>query len=241
MLKMVRKVKRWLSHRMVGSKKPWLDQLSAAGKPSAEQVFTHIYANNVWGDAESASGVGSNLEQTRLLRAKLPVLLRELGVQRLLDIPCGDFHWLSRVDLGVASYLGADIVAALVAANQARHGRDEPGRSIAFTAMDLLAGPLPCVDLVLCRDCLVHLSNDDVRQALRQIKRSGSTHLLTTTYPTRANDKDIRTGEWRPLNLQAAPFALPTPAAAMLEGCTERNGRFPDKTLALWRTADLPG
>jgi hypothetical protein len=241
MFKVVRKVKRWLSHRMAGSKKPWLDQLSAQGKPSAEQVFTHIYANNVWGDAESASGVGSNLEQTRLLREKLPALLHELGVQRMLDIPCGDFHWLGRVELGVASYLGADIVAPLVAANQAKYGRDEAGKSIAFAALNLLADPLPCVDLVLCRDCLVHLSNADVRQALAQIKRSGSTYLLTTTYPTRANDKDIRTGEWRPLNLQAAPFALPPPTLAILEGCTERNGRFPDKTLALWRTADLPG
>jgi hypothetical protein len=240
MLKVVRKVKRWLNHRIYGSKKPWLDRLSTAGKPSAEQVFTHIYANNVWGDTESASGVGSNLLQTKTLRERLPSLLRELGVQRMLDIPCGDFHWLSRVDLGVGSYLGTDIVAPLVATNQQRYGRDEPGRSITFTAMDLLTGPLPCVDLILCRDCLVHLSNEDALQALRQIKRSGSTYLLTTTYPTRSNDKDIRTGEWRPLNLQAAPFGLPAPDVAILEGCTERGGRFPDKTLALWKIADLP-
>ena len=220
MLRAIRKIKRWLNYRIHGSKKPWLDQLAAT---SPEQIFTHIFANNLWGDAESASGVGSNLVQTKILREQLPSLLRGLGVRSMLDIPCGDYYWLSQVELGVSTYIGADIVEELIRNNQTRFTRGEPGRSISFVKLNLLGSELPRVDLVLCRDCLVHFSNADVQQALRQIKQNGSTYLLTTTYPKRRNEQDIRTGAWRPINLQAAPFNLPKPTLTIHEGCTERN------------------
>ena len=35
---------------------------------STEEVFTHIYLENKWGDEESRSGKGSNLEVTESLR-----------------------------------------------------------------------------------------------------------------------------------------------------------------------------
>lgn len=235
MLKLVRKIKRWFK----GRDKAWLEPTPNGAAPSAEQVFSYIYSNNVWGDAESASGVGSNLKQTRVLREQLPGLLKDLDVRSMLDIPCGDFHWLSQTALPVESYLGADIVKAIVETNQSRHARSEGNRSIRFEHLNLLESNLPRVDLILCRDCLVHFSTADVWRALRQIQGSGSTYFLTTTYPGRANDGDIRTGEWRPLNLESAPFLLPKPRLTLLEGCTERKGRFPDKSLALWAIADL--
>jgi hypothetical protein len=46
---------------------------------------------------------------------------------------------------------------------------------------DLTRDPLPKVDLVLCRDCLVHLSFDDIYESLDNLRRSGSMLLLTTT------------------------------------------------------------
>ncbi len=235
MLKLMRKIKRWFK----GRDKAWLEPTPNGTAPSAEQVFSYIYSNNVWGDAESASGVGSNLKQTRVLREQLPGLLKDLDVRSMLDIPCGDFHWLNQTALPVESYLGADIVKAIVETNQSRHARSEGNRSIRFEHLNLLESNLPRVDLILCRDCLVHFSTADVWRALRQIQGSGSTYLLTTTYPGRANDGDIRTGEWRPLNLEGAPFLLPKPRLTLLEGCTERKGRFPDKSLALWAIADL--
>ncbi len=241
-VKIVRKLKRWLNYRLLGTKTPWINKVDPKSPTATEQIFTNIYTENVWHDPESISGAGSNLIQTKVLRERLPRLIRELGIQNMLDIPCGDFNWLSQTRLDVSNYLGADIVEKLVAANQKRYRLDEPDRSISFSKMNLLTGPLPRHDLILCRDCLVHFSDSDVAQALRQIKRSGSTYLLTTTFPPpRANDKDIQTGEWRALNLEVAPFHLPKPLLTILEGATERKGRFPDKTLALWKIADLPG
>jgi hypothetical protein len=64
--------------------------------------------------------------------------------------------------------------------------------------------------------------------------------LLTTTFPAAADNEDIVTGDWRVLNLECSPFDFPPPMELLNEGCTEAGGRFADKSLGLWRIADLP-
>ena len=68
------------------------DQLH--GKNLSE-IFTYIYDTNLWGSAESQSGVGSEDSATRTLRLEIPRLLRQWNARILLDLPCGDFGWLS--------------------------------------------------------------------------------------------------------------------------------------------------
>jgi len=97
----------------------------------------------------------------------------------------------------------------------------------------LIEDHLPSADLILCRDCLVHLSYDDIRNALKNICSSNIRYLLTTTFPNREN-RDIETGQWRPLNLEAHPFFLPKPIAVINENCSESKGAYSDKSLALW-------
>jgi hypothetical protein len=202
----------------------------------AEAVFHEIYDRNAWGDPDSVSGKGSNLQQTAVVREMLPAIIAEFAVHSILDLPCGDFHWMSAVDLGGASYLGGDIVPELVDRVAREYGG--PGRS--FQQMNLLTDALPRVDLLLRRDCLVHFRYADVWRALAQIRTSGSGLLLTTTFPSLSRNHDIDTGDWRPLNLQVKPFCFPSPLGLINEQCTEENGRFADKSLALWRIDQLP-
>jgi hypothetical protein len=51
---------------------------------------------------------------------------------------------------------------------------------------------------------------------------------------------EIRTGGWRPLNLQAAPFGFPPPEWSIDERCEADEGRYRDKRLGVWRLAALP-
>jgi hypothetical protein len=169
------------------------------------------------------------------VRRALPLLLQHLHARVLLDAPCGDFHWMDRVRLGVETYIGVDLLEGLILRNRERHAA--PGRE--FLALDLLNDPLPTADVVLCRDCLVHLSHDDALRVLHNFVDSGSRYVLTTTFPGRGENRDVRTGEWRPLNLQVAPFSLPSPLAVINEKCTECSGYFKDKSLGLWRLADV--
>jgi hypothetical protein len=78
------------------------------------QRFQRIHDSNLWGAAETLSGLGSEIDATAVLRAELPQLLKELGVTSLLDAPCGDAGWINKMKLGV-SYVGIDIVPDLIA------------------------------------------------------------------------------------------------------------------------------
>lgn len=202
------------------------------------EVFSEIYTRNQWGDEDSRSGPGSNLEQTEAIRRALPRLLEELGCSSLLDIPCGDFYWMKEIqgqleEIGV-DYVGGDIVPELVAETARIHAGDH--RS--FQVLDLLSDRLPRVDLVLCRDCLVHLSFENIFKALESIRASGAEYLLTTTFRERKGNRDILTGSWQPLNLEKAPFHLPPPLRWIDEECPIEG--FEDKALGLWRVEDLP-
>jgi hypothetical protein len=205
--------------------------------------FARMYETNLWAGTESRSGDGASLAATAGVRAGLPGLFRQLGVRRLLDVPCGDFHWMSHVDLaavGVTAYVGGDVVEAIVAANNEHYAN--AARS--FVRVDLTTGPLPAAagepaDAVLCRDCLVHLSFANIARALSVVRASGVRYLITTTFLEHSTNVDVLDGDWRMLNLERAPFNLPSPVGVLVEGCEEEGGAYADKALAAWRVSDL--
>jgi hypothetical protein len=205
---------------------------------SLAERFRRIHETNLWGSDESRSGLGSALETTATLRSRLPAFLARHGARSLLDVPCGDFGWLSTVPLDL-DYIGADIVDTVVASNATKYGG--PGTRRRFERRDLTMDSLPAADIVLCRDCLVHLSFANVFRTFANLRRSGSSYLLTTTFLEHDANQDVEDGDWRVLNLRQAPFHLPEPDDVLVEGCTESDGAYADKALGLWRIADLPG
>jgi hypothetical protein len=202
---------------------------------SHRAIFSAIYRERSWGGEESASGPGSTQARAEAFAHDVIALLKRLDIRTLLDAPCGDFNWASPVAAAVASYVGADVVPELIAANvqRAGGGAAAPPR---FLCADLTCDRLPPADLILCRDCLVHFSFADIRAALRNFDRGGPAWLLTTTFidPDRRNE-DIRTGGWRPLNLELPPFRFPPPSALIDEHCEINAGMYRDKRLGLWR------
>lgn len=197
-----------------------------------EDTFIRIYRNKAWG-SESVSGLGSTLSHTEVISRELPGLLDEIGATSLLDIPCGDFNWLEEVSLNLGMYIGADIIEELIILNKKNFGND----ARKFVKLDITKDELPRVDVIFCRDCLVHFSFDDIFLALKNIKASNSKYLLTTTFTARDKNKDIFTGEWRPLNLQKAPFSFPKAVKIVNENCPLN--RQTDKSLGLWRILDI--
>jgi hypothetical protein len=198
-------------------------------------TFAPFYQENRWGDDESVSGPGSNLTRTAKLRRELPVLLQEIGTRTLLDAPCGDFNWMKDTQLGVEQYIGADVVPDLIVRNQQLYAGDKTQ----FILLDLTRDKLPRVDVILCRDCLIHFSYRHIAAAIRNFKRSGSTYLLTNSYPAWSSNENIRTGEFRPLNLARAPFNFPPPLRQINEKLPEEEAQFHGKILGLWKLSDL--
>ena len=197
---------------------------------TAKQEFTRIYEQNHWANEESRSGVGSTLAATEALRRELPAFLEALKVRTVLDAACGDYHWLSQANLELDSYTGVDIVEPLIVANQAF-----ADMRTSFQCLDIRVNPLPKVDLILCRDTLVHMSYHDIQATLRNFVLSGATYVLMTTFPKYLNE-DLRGNQiWRPLNLELPPFKLPKPLLFLNEECHEDGGKYDDKGLGLWR------
>jgi hypothetical protein len=199
------------------------------------QTFTQMGVEHQAQGHESVSGPGSSLQQTAEIRRRLPFLLQHLNAGSLLDAPCGDFNWMAQVNLGVASYTGIDLLEALIQRNRALHAA--PGRQ--FLALNIIENKLPEADVILCRDFLGHMCDADIFRTLRNFTASGARYLLTTTFPGRPAARDIKNGDWRALNLQAAPFSLPPPLHIINEKCSECCGAFADKSLGLWPLQDI--
>jgi hypothetical protein len=195
-----------------------------------DEVFSEIYRRNIWGYKETASGGGSTLHNTQRVRESLPGLIGDLGINTLLDLPCGDLHWLSKIELPVLHYIGGDIVPELIERTTKQHGR--PDRT--FLQIDLCNDPLPKADLLLCRDCFIHLSEDMIVGAIDNILQSNIRYLLTTTFPNGKN-RAIRTGDFFTINLCAPPFNFPPPIKTLDDYVPP----FDRRQLALWEVETL--
>ena len=191
--------------------------------------FSEIYQDNLWGDPESVSGRGSTLARTVTIRKELPVLLRSIGAQSLLDAPCGDFNWMRLVDLGEIRYIGVDVVAELINRNRQLYGG--PGKD--FVVADVTRDPLAHSDAILCRDCFIHLSFKDIQRTLTNFKESASQFLLATTHVNVFENRDVYSGGWRNINLQLAPFNFPKPLELLVE-----DGES-GKCLGLWKLSNI--
>ncbi|MGY3035161.1 hypothetical protein ACVIIV_004331 [Bradyrhizobium sp. USDA 4354] len=198
--------------------------------------FERIERTNLWGAATSVSGLGSEDPATAAIREALPPLLRRLGARSLLDAPCGDAGWIGRLELAI-DYTGIDIVPSLIEANRMRVARG--GSSGHFLVADITRDALPRADIILCRDCLVHLSFANIDRALAQFRMSGARFLLVTTFPEWEENRDCEDGDWRALNMEKAPFNWPPPRELINERCEEGGGGWRDKSLGLWRLEDV--
>ena len=205
-------------------------------KMDRKEVFDKIYHTNHWKSNESISGRGSTLKQTQLIVKALDDLIKQYEIKSIADIPCGDFNWMKYVNLDAVRYMGGDIVASIIENNRTKYKNDE---NLSFRVCDIINHDIAYHDLIISRDCLVHFSFEDIHLALKNIIRSESKYLLTTTFPDHYSNADITTGDWRPLNLQAEPFNFPIPALLINENCTEGAGVFSDKSLGLWNIDKL--
>jgi SAM-dependent methyltransferase len=203
-------------------------QYSAA---STADSFDFIYRTAAWrlDNGQSLSGPGSDLQSTEDLRDILPTVLNGLGVRVLLDAGCGDFNWMKTVELS-CHYIGADIVSSVIQANQAAYGN--ANRS--FVCADIVRDPLPTVDAVICRELLFHLSYEQCFRALENLVKTGARYYFLTSNRGYWLNFDIATGDWRELNLEAAPFRLPAPRLAIRD-----DFQVPDRFLGVWGRAEL--
>lgn len=191
-----------------------------------KDIFTDIYRDNTWKSDESVSGQGSTVDATYHIVRELPRLFAEFHVKSVLDIPCGDLNWITKIDFGGMGikYIGGDIVEELIAETRLKYNGAD------LRVLDITKDELPKVDLILVRDLFGHFSDADLALAVKNVKRSGAKYLMATTFPDMWNTVSIKTGQWRAVNLDYY-CGLP-PSIYMLN---EGNQMFKNKCLGLWQ------
>jgi 2-polyprenyl-3-methyl-5-hydroxy-6-metoxy-1,4-benzoquinol methylase len=176
---------------------------------SNEDAFTKIYDDGAWGkdpDGQGTSGFGSKKETTSLYRAFLQKFLKTYKIRSVVDVGCGDWEFSKLINWKNIQYTGYDVVQSVIEKNQQVHGTSR----IQFIHGDAVVDDLPSADLLICKDVLQHLPDEDVFKVLAKLNRfkyclitnDVDNHSLTSS------NTPISRGGYRTLDLSQPPFNL---------------------------------
>jgi len=181
---------------------------------------------------ETKCGLGSTLETTENLRLALTLLVRSFGIETLIDVPCGDCNWISRVDLGDAHYIGIDQDADHLSVAVQRQWSFPPA-SVSFVSADAMQFKLSPCDAILCRDFLQHLTTTNAEMFVDNLFASSWSWLFATSHTNEVNEEIESDGMFRPLNLCLPPFSFPVPTFSIFD--PPGSGRI----LGCWQRGDI--
>jgi len=88
--------------------------------------------------------------------------------------------------------------------NQSTYASDK----IEFRVANICKDELPDCDMIMVRDCLFHLSYEDINSFLINLSKTNYKYLLTTTYMVdeKFKNSNITTGDFRLIDLFSEPF-----------------------------------
>lgn len=175
---------------------------------NSEQIFSHIYHNRVWGTSPKgigSSGAGSTKESTIIYRQFLQEFINKNNIKSVVDLGCGDWEFSQLIDWSGVNYTGYDVVP-LVIENNIKQFKKE---NINFYHADILKTKFPPADLLICKDVLQHLSNDDIKTFLDCIDNYKYCLITNDINPLSSTTNfDIKSGEYRPIDLTNPPFTI---------------------------------
>ena len=170
-----------------------------------QKTFGTIYSKSIWG---GGSGAGSDLRNTVMYVAYVQHFMERNSVKSVVDIGCGDWRFSQYLNFAGRQYLGVDVVESVIARNADSYGLT----NVEFKTVDATEFIIPQCDLLLCKDVLQHLSNNNVSAILKRCKVAACALITNDYYPL---NNDCKNGDTRPLNITADPFnALAVPRLA---------------------------
>lgn len=187
--------------------------------------FTLVYKLDVWTNSSPSipkSGLGSTVENTVTVRKTLSETAKRLfGGQdtlRVVDAPCGDMTWMPLLIEDLATtfqrveYTGIDIVSDIIKENK-KMVSFSGNVSSKFLCKDIIKSKIPDCDLLVCKDLVNHLKNDDIFLLLNNIQNSNARYVIISSNKGWENaELPVNgMGTTRYVNLQASPFMLPQP------------------------------
>lgn len=145
------------------------------------KIFDDIYVNNGFGGneetrAETRSGPGSTLDATVNVRKFITDVVNRYDIKSVVDLPCGDFNWMSEIADDFDSYTGMDISKSCITDNRKKYPQHN------FKVFDAITDKIPDCDLLIVRDILGHMPLEYAGKAFNNIKSANWKYLIGTNW-----------------------------------------------------------
>lgn len=182
----------------------------AQSQQSLQDIFSQIYTHKLWGqnaEGHGCSGSGSSLDTTVEYRMLIELILKVYDIKSVVDLGCGDWEFSRVIKWGTADYQGFDVVAHVIERNILKYSKS----NVSFAILDATQQELPSADLLICKDVLQHLSNEDVEKIIKQFAKFKYCIITNDdiyTHSLTSDNQDIVRGDWRPIDITMPPFNL---------------------------------
>lgn len=174
-----------------------------------QEIFSQIYIHKLWGqnaEGNGWSGSGSALDTTVEYRTLLELILKIYDIKSVVDLGCGDWEFSRAIDWNSVNYKGFDVVAHVIEQNILKYAK----KNVSFAVLDATQQELPSADLLICKDVLQHLPNEDVFKIIKQFNNFKYCIITNDVYAhTLSSDNtNIVRGDYRPIDIRAIPFKV---------------------------------
>lgn len=161
-------------------------------------TFDEIYEQRLWG---GGSGGGSDPAVLQPYLDWLAEFIKKHDIHHITDIGCGDWRYMSQVDLTGVRYTGIDVVRDVIETNKARYA----GETIVFWCTDYSENRAPTADLVIVKDVLQHWSNRTIQKFLPSLSYCKWALIVNDLG---SNDRNVVDGGYAGLDITKPPFSL---------------------------------
>jgi SAM-dependent methyltransferase len=147
------------------------------------EAFDQIYRKKLWQQGTSLSGLGSEGKWAEDYASFVIDYIRKNGARRVVDAGCGDFSVGKLIMPHCQEIIALDISNEIIFRNRSRF---KEFTNVEFRVANLMNDPIPGCDLLLVRQVLQHLSNEQIESVLRNIEASHARHVLIAEHSVRA-------------------------------------------------------
>lgn len=171
-----------------------------------KDIFENIYKKSLWNNGDvniPLSGPGSSLKNTELYSNLLTKFIYDNKCKSVLDLGCGDLTWIPKTDFfndNDIKYTGVDIVESLITSHLIKFPEKQ------FLCEDITKyNYFNKVDMIIIRDVIFHLKNDDIISIFENIKNKFK-FLIITSCNNLVNTDNFDLWHYSSKNILIEPF-----------------------------------
>lgn len=144
----------------------YTQSMSLSPKESNAHIFSKIYKNSIWGDGTliPKSGIGSLPHNAEFYVNFVEKIISDYEIKSVVDVGHGDWKMWRDKSFENVSYYGVDVADGLSEEVTAKFGN--PKRI--FKQVDGVFDVLPAGDLLICKDVMQHLPNEQLLNFLEK-------------------------------------------------------------------------